>query len=37
MKDHTHPPKYYKPEFDIETDHGTVRVLRHLDQVIHTQ
>ncbi|KAI9572200.1 gamma-glutamyltranspeptidase [Boletus coccyginus] len=24
--DHTHLPKYYKPEFDIETDHGTSHV-----------
>ncbi|KAH0835459.1 gamma-glutamyltranspeptidase [Lanmaoa asiatica] len=29
--DRTHPPEYYKPEFDVETDHGTVRILRYPD------
>lgn len=31
IKDRTHPPEYYNPEFDVETDHGTVRILRDVD------
>lgn len=25
IKDWTHPSEYYNPEFDVKTDHGTVR------------
>ena len=37
IKDHTHQPEYYNPEFDVQTDHGTVRVLRHPDHVTSAQ
>ena len=36
IKDRTHQPEYYNPEFDITPDDGTVCVLRHPDHVTST-
>jgi hypothetical protein len=35
MKDRTHPAEYYRPEYDLKPDHGTVRQL-HLKKALNS-